>query len=967
MYANMSPIKRSLPTYIASYSHFWSYISKIQILFAVFTSNFMTVRSFQSSAVSSGCWPGNEYCTRTNSRIHICGDELHSKDVEQVEVDANEKGLGNIFHLHHESLNRRGFFHSISLTLGMALAVLERPSNANGAEVTSEVDTSATTTSNAMFIPFSSVRDQKVITLSNGLQVLLVNDKLASQSKAALLVEGAGQFTEYDDLPGSAHLMEHMILSSNSNPKYSSKGDLEEWLNDNDGASNAFTAYDHTCFHFNCPHHIFPEALERFGFVFEEANIIDVCRNSEILAREIRRVDSELDLKSIFAQLEFVTKAFVNPEHPYTKSGRGSLKTLETNAKGINVGQRLIDFFRQRYLPSRTVLVVISNQQDLLSMQRWVAPFNVALSKQRQPVPVETHYPGRFLRGRQRKHLILYDNSPSISTAGKEKLIIQWVLNEDYTGPRKTNAVEIAFVLNQIFGRRGPGSLYIFLRGQGWIQNGPTLPLQVKVPINVSGFQILKLELALTLDGFLNRSKVVAAIYDYIEVLRTPGTKSFVIPRGIMAQYATTAKLFGYILAPRPPDAVELAIDSMNYGVDTVNSGKWYRFPSTEDLGGLGLNRMRRAVSRALVSISDPENALIIVTAGAEAIAMTRTAFAKYPIPPITSSKWKKERTSGAQVYFEDMLESGPWIGQAFLTTAVNPQEEFLPPVYNPFELTSLRPTRSSNMIQFSSISKENNDTWSSQQDDFRRRNWIVLTPTYRRMALPRAPPETDCRCLFVLQLLSSRTTTATAEQAANGELWKLSFDAAATDLAELGAPGGLAYELKFNKYGLRLSFLGLGRTIPSYARRMTQLLVRFQQNLLKGPKTLPKSLITTALADASRSRALSPAQRRIVTDTIQKASTYDVVQEGTAFLDSCKGAVCFSEGDLTQSETENLMDDLQKIVGDSIGAVEQQEIVAIPSADELVDTPNWKPRNASPCYIVGVSLMCDACGRVPR
>jgi len=402
-----------------------------------------------------------------------------------------------------------------------------------------------------------------------------------------------------------------------------------------------------------------------------------------------------------------------------------------------------------------------------------------------------------------------------------------------------------------------------------------------------------------------------------------------------------------------------------------VKSGKWYRFPSTEDVGGLGLNRMRRAVSSALSSMSDPEDALIIATAGSNAIAKTRRAPAKHPIPPISSKKWNRENFTGAQIYFEDMLQSRSWPGQAFLyPNSVNLQGDFTSSFYNPFVLTSVRPPRPSNMVQTSPLLKRDDEHWSSQKDHFRRSSWSVLTPGMKRMTLPRAPPETNCRCIFVLQLLSSRPVRATAEQAAYGELWKLSFDAAAIDLAELGAPGGLAYELQFNIYGLRMSFLGLSKTIPSYARRLTQLMVRHQRNLLKGSKTLPTPLINTGLAGVSRSRELSPSRRRVATDTMQKATTYDVALEGTEFLDSCKGAVCFSEGDLTLPETESLLDDLRNILDNSIGgysADDQLQFAAIPSADELTDTPIWKPRNAVPCYIAGVSLMSDACGRIPR
>ena len=220
--------------------------------------------------------------------------------------------------------------------------------------------------------------------------------------------------------------------------------------------------------------------------------MVSTCKNSRVLAREIRRVDSELDLNNLFSQLEFVTKSFVNPEHPYSKNGRGNLESLETNVPDINVGERLIQFFLKRYLTSRVVLVVVSNQQDLSSIERWVLPFSNTLSKKKL-IPLENHFPGRLLRGRRRKHLILIDKNPTSSGLNNKKLVIQWVLNKDYRGIRKTYAVEINFVLNQILGRRGPGSLYLYLRKQGWIQNGSTVPLQVKVPINASGFQILKL------------------------------------------------------------------------------------------------------------------------------------------------------------------------------------------------------------------------------------------------------------------------------------------------------------------------------------------------------------------------------------------------------------------------------------------------------------------------------------------
>lgn len=191
-------------------------------LFARCASIFGVVYSFQPTFVLNDFSPRNKCCTRSRTNRHMrmmCSDS--------------------------EGFTRREIFsRTCSPALGMALSLLGQPLDANAAEAISRSDVTTTSNANAMLIPFSSVREQKVITLSNGLQVLLVNDKLSSQSKAALVVDGAGQFTDYDDLPGLAHLMEHMVLSSNRNSNFSKKGDLEEWLSDNGGASNAFTAYE---------------------------------------------------------------------------------------------------------------------------------------------------------------------------------------------------------------------------------------------------------------------------------------------------------------------------------------------------------------------------------------------------------------------------------------------------------------------------------------------------------------------------------------------------------------------------------------------------------------------------------------------------------------------------------------------------------------------------------------------------
>jgi len=101
----------------------------------------------------------------------------------------------------------------------------------------------------------------------------------------------------------------------------------------------------------------------------------------------------------------------------------------------------------------------------------------------------------------------------------------------------------------------------------------------------------------------------------------------------------------------------------------------------------------------------------------------------------------------------------------------------------------------------------------------------------------------------------------------------------------------------------------------------------------------------------------------------LKSSKAYDAATEGIAFLRSCTGAVCFAQEDLLRSESIQLLNDLQEILKSSIGSGKQYKKAAsaTPSLADLLYKPVWKPRYASACSLSGVSLISDACGRIPR
>ncbi|KAL3917239.1 MAG: hypothetical protein SGILL_004804, partial [Bacillariaceae sp.] len=524
-------------------------------------------------------------------------------------------------------------------------------------------------------------------------------------SSAALTVRGAGQFSDPPYLSGLAHLMEHITLSSSTRPR---RGDFEEWLNSDyaDGFSNGFTAYEKVCFHFQCQTEAFSEALERFSRLFLQDVIQQTCNNRESVRRETRRVNSELDRNDLFTRELYLTKSLVNPKHPYSKMSMGSLETLERLPieADINISQELFDFFQRQYQPSRTILVVVS-PSPIATLESWVQPFSSALSKKRvqQDITAITRNFPQFLLPRSPINTYcLFRKKPTddIVADNSEKLTFQWALDQDYsellTNPSSNNVVtatQIGFVMAEVLGRRGPGTLYTVLKDKKWVPDGSRGVPRISFPVDVTGFQIMRLELTLTLDGFANRSSAIATVFDCLGRLKGVGALS----RELIAQYCTVAQLYGQVLAPRAPDAIELAFDGQIYGVDDecgVGSGNWRLLPLPDNT--VGVRNLQQAMSKVFERIGDPSNTIIIATASQKAIQSFEGNVFEEPFPLFSPASWNISPITGARFLPENNLLTGKINGWL---SAILQEGELLPPVLNPLVPPSVRPARMQGMV----------------------------------------------------------------------------------------------------------------------------------------------------------------------------------------------------------------------------------------------------------------------------
>lgn len=176
-------------------------------------------------------------------------------------------------------------------------------------------------------------------------QVALVSDKEAEMAAAAADVK-AGSLLDDDDLPGIAHLLEHMLFFS-SKP-YPKEDEYRQFISEHGGSTNAFTSQLDTCFFFSVKPGALDEALDRFANFFK-APLFD--RNG--VEREVHAVnnESQRNVSSESWRELMVWKLFSNHCHPISKYSTGDLETLKHRPEklGIDVHNRLIDFHRRHY------------------------------------------------------------------------------------------------------------------------------------------------------------------------------------------------------------------------------------------------------------------------------------------------------------------------------------------------------------------------------------------------------------------------------------------------------------------------------------------------------------------------------------------------------------------------------------------------------------------------------------------
>ena len=191
-------------------------------------------------------------------------------------------------------------------------------------------------------------RKYKVMTLSNGLRVLLISDPNSNVSAAAMDIP-AGSFNDPLDYEGLAHFCEHMLFIGTK--KYPETNQYSSFLQTHGGSDNAFTSTQNTNYFFNVEAEYFSMALDMFAHFF-----INPLFSVDSVMDEMNAVNAEhqKNLHTDGWKLWQLLKNVSNPQHPFSQFSTGSLETL--NKSGVH--DQLLRYFNNSY-SANTVSILL--------------------------------------------------------------------------------------------------------------------------------------------------------------------------------------------------------------------------------------------------------------------------------------------------------------------------------------------------------------------------------------------------------------------------------------------------------------------------------------------------------------------------------------------------------------------------------------------------------------------------------
>lgn len=371
--------------------------------------------------------------------------------------------------------------------------------------------------------PLMDDREYRYIQLPNGIEALLVQDPTTDMAAAALDV-GVGSLSDPEGLDGLAHFLEHLLFMGTE--KYPDEAEFTEYLYSHGGNRNAYTEYDRTNYFFSVNWMHLKGALDRFSQFF-----IAPLFSESVVEREIMAINSEstLYVKRDNCRFSMVLQHLCNPNHPYHKYRVGNYETLGSGPRerGIDIRQRLIDFYKTHYTSGIMKLAIVG-REDLDTLQQWAYGFFGKVPDAHPELASTPPFYADISVLRPKEELEKLTKVEPVMDSNIARFIFVIPDQSPFydTQPYKYYA--------HLLSRESEGSLGYYLKTQKWITS-----LTCTRDYTFQGADSLRVNAALTGEGINHWHDVAEALFTYIKMVRDAGPQQWIFDEIMRAEKAS--------------------------------------------------------------------------------------------------------------------------------------------------------------------------------------------------------------------------------------------------------------------------------------------------------------------------------------------------------------------------------------------------------------------------------------------
>ncbi|CAD8060229.1 unnamed protein product [Paramecium primaurelia] len=333
-------------------------------------------------------------------------------------------------------------------------------------------------------------RIYKHLNLSNKLQCLLIEDKEAEKSAAALNVQ-VGAFQDPRNAEGLAHFCEHMLFMGTT--KYPDESEYQHFISKHSGMTNAYTSSTNTNYFFTVANDQLEGALDRFSQFFKYPLFKESC-----IQREMKAVHSEfnMNLQNDFWRKFQISKLLAPQNSSYSQFMIGNLDTL-----GQVNRQQLIDF-HSRYYSSNLMKLVIYGKQSVEQLENWAIDMFSDIPNKNYNRPNVNIEGSQIIQNKLIKIVPIND---------EDHLDLIWVI--DYLHPHFQNCP--GKYIAHLIGHEGEGSLLSYL-----IKENLAYELQCGTQDEAYKFSELYVSIKLTKKGLAMYQHIIELVFNYINILQ---------------------------------------------------------------------------------------------------------------------------------------------------------------------------------------------------------------------------------------------------------------------------------------------------------------------------------------------------------------------------------------------------------------------------------------------------------------